>query len=505
MTPPSYILLKRIQGFLSTRPAWVLLVCLFSIIGTILVLYSTVWGAALSDDSYYYISSARNLLAGRGFDLTPIFPPLLPLLLSVVGAFKVDPLISVRWVNAILFGINIFLIAWIVSTLTGSSAFSLLGALLAMVMSTLVMIHSWAMSEALYVSLTLSGLLVYAVTSPKENRSGPILTGLCFGLAAATRYIGVSLLLAGGIFWLTEAGKSSRDRLRNTFWFSLIGLLPLLTWTIRNQILTGRPTSRVFSWHPIPKALWINALNTIFTWLAPGRFVHGKELAWLAGFGLAIFAWLGWVFFQDKHGLIRLWQSFYRTRPIFLICLSILTYWVILIVSRTFFDDLIPMDERLLSPLLVLGLILLGCLFARLWNSGRWPGRSIIMALSLILVLVNLTRSVQLVQSYHQLGRGYSSARDHISETYAYLRNRPNTRIYSNAFTAIYFWTGRVTNPLPPPAGIPAMKTDMRQTGAYLVVFDSIPVKLYGDTITDLTEGLVTQIRLSEATIYRSP
>ncbi len=49
------------------------------------------------------------------------------------------------------------------------------------------------------------------------------------------------------------------------------------------------------------------------------------------------------------------------------------------------------------------------------------------------------------------------------------------------------------------------MKADMRQTGAYLVIFKSIPVELYGDTEEGLTEGLIKQIQLNEATIYRSP
>ena len=44
------------------------MIIILILIGFGIVLYSTVWGAALSDDSYDYISSARNLLAGRGFD-----------------------------------------------------------------------------------------------------------------------------------------------------------------------------------------------------------------------------------------------------------------------------------------------------------------------------------------------------------------------------------------------------------------------------------------------------
>ena len=498
-------MLKSVKSWLSSRPLWIVMVSLLSLTGILVVLYSTVWGAVLSDDSYHYISSARNLIAGRGFDLTPHFGPVLPLLLSIGGLFEVDPLSSVRWVNAVLFGLNIFLVAWIVRSQTNSPVFSLLGALLTLVVNTLIMVHSGAMSEALYISLFLMGFLAVAITHPKGSRGIPLAVGLCFGLASATRYIGVSLLIAGGTFWLTEAGKSSRERLRNAFWFSAVGVIPLLLWAIRNQLLTGRSTSRVFSWHPVPRGLWINALNTMFVWLSPGRFVHGKELAWLGGISLVLFICLGVVISRDRHGLIRLGQSLYRCKPAFLICLSILACWAVLIISRSFFDDRIPMDERLLSPFLVMGLILLVWSFASLWNRSRWLGRSIIAVVSLGLFMVNLTRSAQMVQSYHQLGRGYSSARDHISETYAYLRNRPNTPLYSNAFAGIYFWTGRVTDPLPSREGIPGMKADMRQTGALLVVFDSISLDLYGVTEEELTDGLVTEIRLSEATIYRSP
>jgi hypothetical protein len=496
---------RRMHFWYSNQFFGNLLVGLLSFLGILLVWYSTVWGAALSDDSYYYISSARNLLAGRGFDLTPHFSPLLPLSLSIIGLFKIDPLVAIRWVNAILFGVNIFLIAWILRSMTGSYTFACLGALFALSVSTLIMIHSWAMSEALYLSLTLSGFLIYLVTYPEGRRYYAIFTGVFFGFAAVTRYIGVSLLLAGGIFWLAEAGKDKRERLINAFSFGVVGGTPLLLWILRNQILTGTATSRVFSWYPFPRTVWISVLNTLFLWLAPGRLVNGKELFWLLGVCLALFVFLGVILFRDRQGLIHLGISLYQDKPVFLILLNVLSYWTILIISRLFFDERIPMDERLLSPILVMGLILLVGLLARLWSQSRWLGRSILVAASLFVLLVNLTRSIQMVQSYHQLGRGYSGARNHISETYAYLRKRPTIPIYSNAFAGIYFWTDRVTNPLPPPQGLPAMKENMRQTGAYLVVFDSIPVKLYGDTLEELTQGLVVQIRLSEATIYRSP
>jgi hypothetical protein len=475
------------------------------LIGVFLVLFSTTWGAALSDDSYYYISSARNLLAGNGFDLVPNFPPLLPLLLGLIGIFKVDPLISIRWLNALLIGLNIFLVAQIILALTKSVIFSLIGASFTLVSATLIMVHSWAMSEALFISLVLLGIFFYATGYSNTSWKIPFLTGLFFGLAAATRYVGIAFLLAGGIFWLFEPAKGFRQRLGNTLIFSSVGILPLLLWTIRNQFLIGQPTNRVFAQHPMTLSLWIKIVNTILLWILPGRLVNGKEIYWLGV--ITILVTIMMIFY-----LLR-WSN--RTRlngsqpndwkPIVFICLCILSYLVILILSRSYFDIRIPMDERLLSPILVMGLILLVWILARMWGYHHWFTYAIVIVSSLTFVFTNFTRSAGMVNSYHETGRGYASARDHISETYAYLRNRPDIPVFSNAFAGIYFWTGRVTQSIPPTNQIQAMKDEMKKSGAYLVLFDSIPVELYGMNREELTSGLVEQIRLSEATIYRAP
>jgi hypothetical protein len=498
-------MLIKISKRFSSRLLWILIISVFCLIGIGLILYSTVWGAALSDDSYYYISSARNLLADRGFDLAPNFPPMLPLVLSVIGLLKVDPLTAIRWLNAVLFALNIYLVSRIVYRLTKSSPFSILGALFMLISSTLIMIHAWAMSEALYVTFTLLGFLSYIVGNEKGTWQAPIFTGLFFGLAAATRYIGISLLLAGGILFLTEVGKSNRLRIRNCLIFSSVGVIPLLFWVVRNELIVGQPTNRVFGWYWMAKSLWINILNTILLWLVPGRFVNGKELIWLGGIILVIVIWIGIRLLQKRSKSVLSDQPDSQKNPIMLIILSMISYWIILILSRSFFDPLIPMDERLLSPILVMGLILLAWIYSELWNRKKWVEFGIISALSLMFLITNLTRSAQMIQNYHEVGRGYASARDHVSETYAYLRNRPDIPIYSNAFAAIYFWTGRVTNPIPSADNIPAMKADMQEDGAYLVIFDSIPLELYGTTTEEITKDLVEQIRLSEATIYRSP
>jgi hypothetical protein len=130
--------------------------------------------------------------------------------------------------------------------------------------------------------------------------------------------------------------------------------------------------------------------------------------------------------------------------------------------------------------------------------------RGLLLAVGMVFIGVSGYRALDTARSYHTDGRGYSGARDHISETYAYIRNRPEVPIYSNAPAGIYFWTGRMTQAIPALPGVQAMQADMKKRSALLVVFKSIETQLYGVSQEDLTRGLDVQIELSEATIYQA-
>ena len=96
------------------RLASFIALCLIALTGVILVLRATPNGLGLSDDSIAYIAGARSMAAGEGYreawlaSNQPVthFPPAFPTVLSVFGRFGADPLRAVRWVNALLFGLN---------------------------------------------------------------------------------------------------------------------------------------------------------------------------------------------------------------------------------------------------------------------------------------------------------------------------------------------------------------------------------------------------------------
>lgn len=477
-------------------------------LGIAVIAYATRWGAAISDDSYFYIHAARDLLAGKGFTLTPHFPPVLPLALTGIGLFGIDPLAAVRWLNAAVFGLNGILAGLIILEMSGSLLFSLIGSLFFFCADALIEAHAWAMSEPLFLTMLLLGFLCLAAFKPhlrqEKWRVGAGLSGLCFGLAAATRYIGVSLILAVALAWLLQRPLAPMERLGRAFVSSLAGILPVGAYMLRNLLLNGQSTDRVLAWHPMSLGLWRAALSTVLVWFLPGRLVHGKEWLWLAAVTVLVLAG-GWLVYLRRHLNRQALNRLDRAGLAPWLGVSILFYLVVLFFSRTFLDAAIPMDDRLLCPVLAMGLILITVVLAWLWKlPSTWVKGAVLLILIGILG-VNLTRSLDTVRSYHENGRGYASARDPISETYAYLRRKPDLPIYSNAPAALYFWINRDTYGIPATPGVASMKADMQKSGAYLVIFDSIPVELYHVTQAELTQGLVVQIRLSEATIYRYP
>jgi len=137
---------------------------LLSLCGYFLLLYTTPQGLGLNDDSIAYIAAARSLMAGDGFreawliSNNPMthFPPGFPSILALIGLLTgLDPLRGARVFNALLFGLNVGLTGWLGWRMTGSRVASLIVALLTLTSSSLLYVHSRAMSEPLYIFLTL--------------------------------------------------------------------------------------------------------------------------------------------------------------------------------------------------------------------------------------------------------------------------------------------------------------------------------------------------------------
>ena len=85
-----------------------ILLLLASLLGMALVIYATTFGPGVGGDATIYLTSAQNLLAGKGlgwteadgsFRLLPYTPPFYPLVLSALGLLVRDMVAGARWLN----------------------------------------------------------------------------------------------------------------------------------------------------------------------------------------------------------------------------------------------------------------------------------------------------------------------------------------------------------------------------------------------------------------------
>jgi hypothetical protein len=266
--------LPPIRELLSLAPAALLAVC-----GAALVFYSTrPYGAGVSTDSVSYLAAARSWMAGRGvmdYNGSPlnVWPPLYPLVLGTGGfIFSRDPLTLADLFNALVFGLTIFMAGlYFRRALPNKPLFAFFGTAAVLFSAPLFFVVQWAWSEPLFnLLLVLSMLLMEVYLAGRNTWVLPALAA-CAGLAALTRYLGVTVILWGGLV-LFFTGKSWIGRLKGSALFlAAAGAFPA-GWMLRNYLLTGFPMGpRSASAYTLSKASGMG-WEVLRSWFIPKSF-----------------------------------------------------------------------------------------------------------------------------------------------------------------------------------------------------------------------------------------
>lgn len=188
-----------------------------------------------------------------------------------------------------------------------------------------------------------------------------------------------------------------------------------------------------------------------------------------------------------------------------------------LIVSLTFFDASTRLNDRILSPVYLIGMIL-GIII--LWNilpvkDHSWIRATIVLIL-IGLIGVNFLRSAPILSEMNANGRGFTGKQWQASETIAAVQNlSPEVVIYSNEALPIYFITGRPANNIPEKIDpvknqIPSDYEDNLQNllhsvqncdGVLVIFRDSYLPSLY-PPLEEFTSGMVLQAELPDGWLY---
>jgi hypothetical protein len=227
----------------------------FALLGVALVGLCTRWGAGASPDSVAYVAIARNLLAGEGYrgmygGCESAWPPLYPLVLAFLGLFGPDPFVAGRWLNALLFGTNIFLIGLILKRCTRSHWIPPLGAFLALVSVDLIEVHAMVWTEPPFFTFMLLAVYFTAAYADAARLTTLIAAAAATALACFTRYTGLSLLATGVLVIALMTRQQLSAKLKHAALFIAISCLPLAGWMMRNAAVSGGVAGRQIVYHP---------------------------------------------------------------------------------------------------------------------------------------------------------------------------------------------------------------------------------------------------------------
>ena len=209
-----YIAAEHVSWFRLDRST--LFVIVMAVLGAAHVLVRTsTYGAALTGDAVSYLSSAENLMAGKGLqDFRGVgllqWPPLFPLILAAVGLAGIEPLDAARLVNVTACGLIILVSGlWLRRSLR--SPLLAMGAVLALSTSyPLGYFSSFIITEAIFVLFTLLALMQMETFSSRTVRwRHLVLAALFTALAALTRYAGIAVIVTG-IFMLLLCREGGR-------------------------------------------------------------------------------------------------------------------------------------------------------------------------------------------------------------------------------------------------------------------------------------------------------
>ena len=391
--PPSKILKANPNSAASWRLC-TLLPAALAILGAVLVLLRNhPYGPGLHFDAINYIGVARNLLAGEGWiqfhgNRYVFYPPLYPTLLALSGLLSgFDPRDIAGPLNALLFGLTVFVAArWLLERIT-SRWLALWGGLAAAFSLPLTSMASHAMTEPAFILFVTMALFCMDRYLRGRRRGALIWAALFTSLAWLTRYVGVAATLTLLPFLLFQPGVRLLEKLKRTAVFGLIASVPIGLWLI------DRLDKRIAAWPPsFTLSDFLEAsLSTMGRWILPG-LPQGAAMALAAVMLFALALAIGFAFVRKPPG----WR-------VFCLCGNFtLIYFIVMGIAIKIVEyDVVAWHSRYWTPMYIPLLIALVFALDRLliWlrSAGRPPAlKTFVSGAIALLLLIWLGGAVEL-------------------------------------------------------------------------------------------------------------
>ena len=435
--------------------------CTIAVAAVCAVLWATgSRGSGVTADSVTYLNAARTLLRGEGlldFDeqghtvgLTH-YPPLFPTVLAALAAVsKVDVEVAARWLNAFLFGATIVLVGMGCRRRLPDSRWALLAALLVSISVPLVVDHLYALSEPLFLFLSIAALMELMQYLDTGSRTTLVISGCLMAASLLARYAGVAVVGTGVLAILLLSEDSWIVRLRRAIALGAMAVLPLGVWVmVRPGSGSGTKSSLLPVLHAPSLNIFASGAETLAYWIVPSSVPLAISLCLL----VAAIAITSFLLVRNLAPILpkAVRQTATGAVPSLLGVLALFVgcYLLVLIIGRTFaFEDIIP-DDRTLSIMLMPSFVI------GIWTIASAGGRERKFAAALLGIVAlfagsNLLRSGRFLLNTRSRGLGYVNSVWTNSPVVDSVRKLPaGVKLYSNLPSAVRFLSRRQVSPVP--------------------------------------------------------
>ena len=317
----------------------------------ILLSATAVYGAGVSSDSIFYLSSADNFANGVGFvdfkgDPLTDFPPLYPLILGVLSrASSISPFVWGRFFNALVIALLVINTGILLRRcFPQGRIWFYLGVLATMVFLPLYTLGANIATDLFYILLTV--LFCLAAQNFFDNRRVSwlvVMTGLA-AMCALLRWIGLAVVLSQFVLVLLVFQPDLKKALIYAVISSGLAILPVAMWLgVHNMVMSG-------TWGRAQvNPGQVDVIDNL-------RLTGNHMLAWTAPDPLSTFLpivivfILAILFLSRKDDYLR-WLSRLLHSPIVPVILLTGVYFVAVTLTGYTGDHLQSFDDRYQAPL----------------------------------------------------------------------------------------------------------------------------------------------------------
>jgi hypothetical protein len=425
-----------------------------------LLLYATTAGVGVTPDSVIYLDAARHLAAGDGYVAVRMgmaapqplihYPPLYPFALSTAARAGVAPLDAARWFNVFLFAGNVVLIGALIFRTCASVPAVFLGAFLAALSVPFIESHSAVWSEPLFLFCFLLGIWLVAL-----GRSGAVwvaLGSVAIGFAWLTRYAAGALLPGFIVGRFLTARGVLRRRAAEAALIAVLASLPIGLWSLRNIALIGAPADRGYRFRLLSGNDVITFFRVASSWLFPGSERIALVPLQDGAIALALAVVAAALVYVRLHSQPASMEHTARKATAWLLFACGCAYFIMLLVSKLFFDHSTPFDQRILSPVFAVALVIVAAYLTSVWRSGGHAVH-VVLGAFLVYAAVGYTAVAWVTVRYlHENGRGFNAKSWRYDRIFTRLAESDDGLwIYSNHPAAVFYLTGRQASQVPVP------------------------------------------------------